>query len=182
MNAKRLPVMLAAFTVCAYLCAAEERPEWAFWIEVRETRSVPQSIVNPNTLMRTVLRGSSAEAIGTRIVELPQSESGLRNRDSHSGFVAYVPVGSVARGKSLAAAARIGACVGCHGSTLNGLGDIPPLAGRPPTYLVRQLWNYQSGDRRGSSAAPMQTVAVRLRVDEMVALAAYLASLPPAGQ
>ncbi len=161
-----------------YFAALEPR----LWIQVRETRGVPQSAVNPNTLMRTALPGSSMEPIGIRIVELPQSEAGLHNRDSHSGFVAYVPVGSIARGKSLIAGAggRTAACVGCHGSTLNGLGEIPPLAGRPPTYLVRQLWNYQSGDRRGSSTAPMQAVVARLRVDEMLAIAAYLASLPPA--
>ena len=71
------------------------------------------------------------------------------------------------------------ACTACHGKTLNGLGGIPPLAGRPPTYLVRQLWNYQSGERRGGLSAPMQAIAARLRVDEMLAMAAYLASLPP---
>jgi cytochrome c553 len=37
----------------------------------------------------------------------------------------------------------------CHGVTLLGLGDWPALAGRHPNYIVRQLWNFQNGDRQG---------------------------------
>ncbi len=161
----------------AYYSALELRT----WIHVREVREVPRSVVDAESLMRTAAAGGGAEPIGARIVELPISESALRKRDAHSGFVAYVPEGSVARGKALTAGtggARA-ACAGCHGPKLLGLGDIPPLAGRPPTYLVRQLWNYQSGERRGSFAAPMQAVVAGMRVDEMLAIAAYLASLPP---
>lgn len=151
------------------------------WIQVREAKRVPASIVDPNSLMRTALTGRGSELLGSRIVELPESESGLRNRDAHSGFIAYVPEGSLARGKFLVTRANEWgvACTACHGKTLNGLGGIPPLAGRPPTYLVRQLWNYQSGERRGGLSAPMQAIAARLRVDEMLAMAAYLASLAP---
>ncbi|HEX3398185.1 MAG TPA: c-type cytochrome [Steroidobacteraceae bacterium] len=150
------------------------------WISVRETKWVPASIVDPDSLMRTAL-DHRTELLGNRIVELPDSESGLRKRDAHSGFIAYVPRGSLIKGKRLVTAAddRILACTACHGKTLNGHGGIPPLAGRPPTYLVRQLWNYHSGERRGGLAAPMQSVAARMRVDEMLAIAAYLASLPP---
>jgi cytochrome c553 len=151
------------------------------WIQVRETKRVAVSIVDPNSLMRTALADQGTELLGSRIVELPENESGLRNRDSHSGFIAFVPEGSVANGKILVTRPNEWgvACTACHGTTLSGLGGVPPLAGRPPTYLVRQLWNYQSGERRGSMAAPMQAIAARLRVDEMLAMAAYLASLPP---
>ncbi|HEY2781120.1 MAG TPA: c-type cytochrome [Steroidobacteraceae bacterium] len=151
------------------------------WIEVRETSRVPHSGVDPDSLMRTASTGGGTEPLGDRIVELPQNESGLRRRDAHSGFIAYVPVGSIAKGKRLVSSADHAspACAACHGKSLNGLGGIPPLAGRPPTYLVRQLWNYQSGERRGAMAAPMQAVAARLRVDQMLVIAAYLASLPP---
>lgn len=152
------------------------------WIEVRESIRVPRSTVDPNSLMRTALADPGTEALGNRIVELPQSESALRARDAHSGFIAYVPKGSLAEGKRLVAAAddRSPPCAACHGKTFNGLGGVPPLAGRPPTYLVRQLWSYQSGERRGSAAGPMQSIAARLRVDQMLAIAAYLGSLPPA--
>ena len=151
------------------------------WIQVREVKRVPVSIVDPDSLMRTALAGQSTELLGSRIVELPESESGLRDRDAHSGFIAYVPEGSLAKGKSLVTRANEWgiACTACHGRTLNGLGGVPPLAGRPPTYLVRQLWDFQNGERRGSLAAPMRAIAAQLRVDEMLAMAAYLASLAP---
>jgi cytochrome c553 len=151
------------------------------WIQVREAKQVPVSVVDPNSLMRTVLAGRPTELLGSRIVELPEDESGLRNRDAHSGFIAYVPEGSLAKGKTLVTRANEWgvACTACHGKTLNGLGGVPPLAGRPPTYLVRQLWDFQNGERRGSLAAPMRAIAAQLRVDEMLAMAAYLASLAP---
>jgi cytochrome c553 len=160
----------------AYFAALEPRA----WIHVRETHEVPRSEVDPQSLMRTVIPNGGNEPLGMRIVELPLSESALRKRDAHSGFVAYVPVGSIARDKVLIAAGggRI-ACAGCHGATLQGLGPIPPLAGRPPTYLVRQLWNYQSGGRRGNYAAPMQTAVAGMQTNDMLAIAAYLASLSP---
>jgi cytochrome c553 len=152
---------------------------WA-WIKVRETKRVPVSVIDPVSLMRTVLSGQGSELLGRRIVELPESESGLRKRDAHSGFIAYVPEGSLAKGKILTMTNEWGVpCAACHGKTLNGFAGVPPLAGRPPTYLVRQLWNFQSGERRGSMSAPMQAIAARLRVDDMLAVAAYLASLPP---
>lgn len=151
------------------------------WIQVREAKRVPVSVVDPISLMRTAPADAGTEILGSRIVELPESESGLRNRDAHSGFIAYVPEGSIAKGKVLVSRTNQWgvACATCHGKTLNGLRGIPPLAGRPPTYLVRQLWNYQSGERRGGMSAPMRAVAAGLRVDEMLAMAAYLASLPP---
>ena len=131
--------------------------------------------------MRTASGGPGTELLGSRIVELPENETGPRKPDSQSGFIAYVPEGSLAKGKILVTRADEWgvACTACHGKTLNGVRGIPPLAGRPPTYLVRQLWNYQSGERRGSMAAPMRAVAARLRVSEMLAMSAYLASLPP---
>jgi len=131
--------------------------------------------------MRTASGGPGTELLGSRIVELPENETGPRKPDSQSGFIAYVPEGSLAKGKILVTRADEWgvACTACHGKTLSGVRGIPPLAGRPPTYLVRQLWNYQSSERRGSMAAPMRAVAARLRVSEMLAMSAYLASLPP---
>jgi cytochrome c553 len=172
---------------------AEQRPEWAFvvpttqaltprvWIRVREAKRVPASIVDPNSLMRTALAGRRTELLGSRIVELPENETGLRNRDAHSVLIAYVPEGSVAKGKILVTSANEWgvACTACHGKTLNGHGDAPLLAGQPPTYLVRQLWDFQNSERRGGLTAPMRAIAARLRVDEMLAVAAYLASLTP---
>ena len=77
------------------------------------------------------------------------------------------------------AAARTLPCGICHGPTQRGLGDVPGLAGRHPNYIVRQLWNMQNGDRVGNSAALMKQVVEKLTVDDMLALAAYSASLAP---
>jgi len=92
-----------------------------------------------------------------------------------------VPTGSIAKGKELATAgdAKTVRCGICHGQTLQGLGDVPAIAGRHPNYIVRQLWNMQNGDRVGSSAALMKQVVEQLSVDDMLALAAYSASLAP---
>lgn len=161
-----------------YFASLKPRP----WIRVIEVTAVAQSIVNPETLMRTAIPNGGKEPIGDRIVELPESTIGLLNRDSHSGFIAYVPRGSVAAGETLVttkAADGTPSCSSCHGTRLTGIGDVPPISGRPPSYLVRQLWEFQSGDRHGASAAIMQSVTSKLTGHEMLEIAAYLASRPP---
>jgi cytochrome c553 len=143
---------------------------------------VPKSTVDPSSLMRLATPADGTEPLGNRIVELGENDTALRYRDSHSGYVAYVPIGSIGAGKVLVNSPRADGmppCASCHGAKLTGLGDIPAIAGRPPTYLVRQLWAFQSGDRAGVSAAPMELVAATLTADEMLAIAAYLASLAP---
>src|SRR4029078_804628 len=91
------------------------------------------------------------------------------------GFVAYVPKGSIARGKELVSTGggTTIACGICHGQALQGLGEVPPIAGRHPNYIVRQLWNMQNGERIGTSAALMKQVVDRLTNDDILAIAAY---------
>jgi cytochrome c553 len=71
------------------------------------------------------------------------------------------------------------ACGICHGQTLRGLGEVPAIASRHPNYIVRQLWNMQNGERTGTSAALMKQVVDKLSNDDMLAIAAYAASLAP---
>jgi cytochrome c553 len=160
-----------------YFASLKPRP----WIRVVETSVVVKSVVSPETLMRTALPTGGTEPIGDRIVELPESTLGLLYRDSHAGFIAYVPRGTVAAGEALVMTKADGmpSCTGCHGANLTGIGDVPPIAGRPPSYMVRQLWAFQNGDRRGNSSAIMQPVTSKLTIAEMTAIAAYLASRPP---
>jgi cytochrome c553 len=161
-----------------YFSSLKPRP----WIRVVEASLVPKSFIDPDTLMRLPWPGGGTEPLDRRIVELPESVVSLVNRDSHSGFVAYVPVGSVAAGEALVTKGGPGrtlACASCHGSKLTGQGDTPPLAGRPPAYLVRQLWAFQSGSRAGALSAGMKPVVANLTADEMLNIAAYLASRPP---
>jgi cytochrome c553 len=65
-------------------------------------------------------------------------------------------------------------CTTCHGASLMGTGDVPPIADRTVSYTVRQLYNYQQGARH---SPVMQPVVSKLSADEMIAIAAYLASL-----
>jgi cytochrome c553 len=63
---------------------------------------------------------------------------------------------------------------------LGGLGlPGPPLAGRFPTYLLRQLYEAQSGARSGDPAVPILTVDNRLTRSDMIDLAAYGTSFKP---
>jgi cytochrome c553 len=116
-----------------------------------------------------------------RIIEVPEDDEAVVYRDPISGFVAYVPKGSLARGRDIVTTCggKTLPCGICHGSEQRGLGDVPGFAGRHPNYIVRQLWNMQNGDRVGASAALMKQVVEKLTVDDMLAIAAYSASLTP---
>jgi cytochrome c553 len=56
------------------------------------------------------------------------------------------------------------------------MGLIPPLAGRSPTYLLRQLVAFQTKDRSGLMATPMQVVVAKLELADMISLAAFAAA------
>jgi cytochrome c553 len=151
------------------------------WIRVIEADAVPKSYVGPGN-KRLVHPGGGTEPLGNRIIEVPEDEEVVVYRDPRSGFVAYVPKGSLAKGKELATTGGGGKtvqCGICHGQTLQGLGEVPAIAGRHPNYIVRQLWNMQNGDRVGTSAALMKQVVEKLTSDDMLAIAAYSASLTP---
>jgi cytochrome c553 len=62
---------------------------------------------------------------------------------------------------------------------LKGLGPVPALAGRSPSYLFRQLYDIQHGTRAGSWTTLMQPVVAKLSEEEMVAIVAYAASRAP---
>ena len=60
-----------------------------------------------------------------------------------------------------------------------GVGDVPPIAGRSPSYLVRQLFDIKQGTRRGPGIELMKTVVAKLTADDMTAIAAYVAAKYP---
>ena len=152
------------------------------YIKVVEQAEVPKSYVGEGA-MRFVTENGGNEPIGQRIIEVPQNEAEARARDPHSGFVAYVPPGSIAKGEALATTGGGGKtvpCAICHGEgLLKGLGQVPSLAGRSTLYLTRQLLDIKSGARTGTWAVLMQQVVAKLDVNDVIALVAYAASRPP---
>jgi cytochrome c553 len=150
------------------------------WVRVVETDAVPKTYVNASN-MRLPSPDGGSEPIGDRIVELPENTAAAIARDPRSGFIAYVPKGSIAEGHALVTTGggKTTACVACHGPDLKGLGDVPAIAGRHSGYIVRQLYFFQNGERSDPDAAPMHDVAANLTAHDMLVVAAYLASLDP---
>ena len=149
-------------------------------VKVVESDSVPKTYIA--RLFFVKLPAGGSEPLGRRIVEMPDDVEQFELRDTRSQFTAYVPVGSIAKGEALAktgGAGRTVQCGVCHGPALKGIGPIPGIAGRSPTYLVRQLYDFQQGVRAGTSAALMKPTVEKLSIDDMISLAAYAASLEP---
>jgi cytochrome c553 len=149
-------------------------------VRVVETAVVPRIV--PASWFLTASTNGETEPTGNRVLEVPEDVEQFEMRDTRARFIAYVPPGSIARGETLVrtgAGGKTMACTACHGSDLNGVGNIPPLAGRSPSYLVRQLVDFQHGTRSGPSAVLMKEPVARLTIDDMVAIAAYLASRKP---
>jgi len=150
------------------------------WIRVVETDMVPETYVNPGR-RRYVRPGGKMEPIGSRIIEVPEDPELVTCRDPHTGFVAYVPPGSITKGGVLAmtGGGKTTACIVCHGTALKGIGPVPWIAGHSPTYIVRQLAEFQVGTRNSDWDQLMKGVVANLTQDDIVSLAAYVASRNP---
>jgi cytochrome c553 len=149
------------------------------WVKVVEADAVPKSYVSVKGRQRLPLPGGGMEPLGNRIVELPQDVARATSRDPHSGFIAYVPMGSVAKGAALVKTGgsnKTIACAICHGDSLEGLGDVPRLAGLHPAYVARQLYAFQTGTNHSVSSALMKKVVANLTPDDILAIAAYAAA------
>jgi cytochrome c553 len=159
----------------AYFSALQPRAA----VRVVEAESVPKTQVTGWHL--AVAADQGTEPLGQRIVEVPENLQYFALRDGRARFVAYVPPGSVERGQALVASGegKTVACGICHGPDLKGLGPIPGIAGRSPSYVVRQLYDFKTGARAGAWSALMKPVVEELSVDDMISLAAYAASLSP---
>ncbi len=156
------------------------------WIKVVETADVPKTNPQNGMFLRREGEGAGFEPIGERIIEIPENTRDTEFlRNPRSGFLAYVPPGSVKKGEALvmngvtAANGKITACTVCHGGDLRGLGPVPPLAGRSPSYMARQLYDMQHGNRNGAWTPLMAAVTAQLGPDDLLTAAAYLASLKP---
>jgi cytochrome c553 len=125
-------------------------------------------------------RSGATEPLGERIVEGPDDAERFRERDPFITYTAYVPVGSIARGAALAKGTpERPACETCHGPGLKGSTVAPPLASRYATGVFRQLYDFRTALRNTPQAALMKPVVEGLSTSDMIALAAYAASLEP---
>jgi cytochrome c553 len=147
------------------------------------------------------------EDLEGRLLEVTNELVRHERRDDRLEYMAYVPPGSINRGKRLATTGKgpddsspIGeeatreaatrqakhvdiektvVCATCHGPKLMGTDKIPPIAGRQPTYLLRQLLAFRNGTRTGEAAKQMTPVVDKLTLSEMIDLVAYVGSLYP---
>jgi len=163
---------------------------WTRWIRVVETDLVPKTRIQGNLFLP--LEKEKTEPIAGRIIELPENEELAETyRSPRSGFIAYVPTGSVKKGQDLVTTGgakivgnqfiqgKTTPCITCHGPDLMGVADVPPIAGRSPSYMVRQLFDIQQGTRPTQPPQLMKFIVANLTKEDMVAIAAYVSSRKP---
>ena len=149
-------------------------------IKVVESDTAPKTYIAG--LVWSAVESGEREPLGERIVEIPDDLVRFESRDPRSTFTAYVPVGSLARGEVLVTKGGPGKtvqCATCHGPDLKGLGPLPSIAGRSPSYMFRQLYDFGHGQRTGEWSPLMVQVVSNLDQSDMLAIVAYLASLEP---
>jgi cytochrome c553 len=154
--------------------------KWTPWIKVQETATVPKTRIAGGMFL--TLEGGEKEPLGQRIIETPEdTEATEVLRNPRSGFIAYVPVGSLKKGEALVStgAGKTTRCGVCHGEDLKGLGPVPGLAGRSPSYLMRQMFDMQQGARHGVWSDLMKPVLSKLTEDDLLSISAYAASRKP---
>jgi cytochrome c553 len=152
------------------------------YIKVVEATTVPKSYVALGG-MRLPSPSGGQEPLVQRIIVLPEDPERILARDTHGSVtIAYVPQGSIAKGKELVTTGGAGktvSCMACHGESLKGLGDMPRIAGLQPIYIFRQMYGIQHWNRVGASVALMEQPVSNLSEDDMIAIAAYVGSLAP---
>lgn len=162
----------------AYFAAITPTP----FVKVIEAATPPKTYVSADARHRRIMPDGGTEPIGRRIIQIPEDPMQVTVRNPHSGFIAYVPPGSIKKGEGLVKTGGGGKtiqCAICHGDALTGLGELPRLAGLQPVYIARQLIQMQNGTSAGANAALMKKVVAKLSEDDIIAISAYLGSLPP---
>jgi cytochrome c553 len=152
------------------------------WVKVIETATPPKTFIATAGRHRQLHPDGGTEPIGHRILEIPENPFGTEIRDPHAGFIAYVPPGSIANGEALVKGGGAGKtvpCATCHGATLQGVGEVPRLAGLQPLFVARQLFDIRHGSSAGKALEPMKPVVANLTEDDIIAISSYLGSLPP---
>ena len=152
----------------AMLCAASPAPHQSGRVEDRAKGAAQGR-----------MHGCPGER-GRRMVPIPAGGSS-RSRTTicrprpatRACWTAYVPPGTLNRGKQVAAKYQ---CATCHGADLGGIGPVPALAGRSPSYTMRQIFDMKTGARRGPWAELMKSIVTSMSVQDMMAVSAFAAS------
>ena len=182
-NAFEMAAMARNLTPAEARQAAEYFSSMPFkpWVKVTESATVPRFTATVNGLFLKA-EGTETEPLGRRLIELPISthQSNML-RNPRSGMEAYAPIGSLDRGRRIVTTGgeRSVECLTCHGKDLRGTALAPPIAGRQPSYLGRQLWDMKLGARNGAMAALMKPAVEKLTQDDLIDITAYVASLQP---
>jgi cytochrome c553 len=150
------------------------------WIRVVETSRAPASHVGAG--------GARFFDSGTKTIPVPpdliyevaESEQ-VELRNAHVGFVDFVPVGSLMKGRSVAMGnhGKMRTCGSCHGDGYGGHEDAPRIAGRSAYYLIRQMADMRSGVRKGTALGKMKEIVGKLSDADIINVAAYIASRSP---
>lgn len=151
------------------------------FMKVVEASMVPKSKI-AGWLFKFDRSTAEQEPLGERILEGPDDFEQFELRDPATTYIAYVPTGSVALGKRLAenwGDSKLLECSSCHGLGYKGKDEVPSIAGRAPSSIMRQLYDLKSGARGGGNSAEMEKVVKYMTNSDMLALAAYLGSLTP---
>jgi cytochrome c553 len=152
------------------------------WVKIIETATPPKTYIATAGRHRVLHPDGGTEPIGHRILAIPADPYLTEIRDPHSGYIAYVPPGSIARGEALVktGAGKTMQCAACHGEGLTGKGAVPRLAGQHPLHIARQLFDIRHGSSAGEGVAAMKPIVANLSEDDIIAISSYLASMPPA--
>ena len=144
-------------------------------IKVVESKTAPKVRLQGGMHMAVPANegGAMVPIHADEIVEIPDDNLRAEARDTRMPWTAYVPPGTLNRGKQVAAKYQ---CATCHGASLEGIGPVPALAGRSPSYTMRQLFDMKQGTRRGPWSELMKPIVSRMTVQEMMAVSAFAAS------
>jgi cytochrome c553 len=159
-----------------YFNSIQPRP----WIKVVESETAPETTTSVGLFLP--IAGGKLEPLGLRIIEVPEDVEAVEVlRSPRVGFIAYVPKGYINRGAVIATTGRgkTQPCGTCHGADLKGMADVPRIAGRSPSYLMRQMVDMRSQTRTGPGVELMKPVIAEMSNADLMAVAAFVASRVP---
>ncbi len=167
-------------TAAAYFSGIHPHKQYS----VKESVTIPRSYQAGG--LYALRPGNETEPLGDRMMEISDNIEHHEMRDPSETFTVWVKPGTLARGKAIALDAPETSptrCATCHGAELRG-GVVsatagPPIAGRSPLYMLRQLSGFRMKTRNGTTSSPMQVVAGSLSLDDMIAAVAYAGSRTP---